>query len=146
MSIKADGIRCFLYYDNDYLYSIKNPFIVNKLKKNNSKDIYLLDCEYIENDQDAQDLARNIKSGYRGMGSFGDFVLYTNGEYIPEPAEEFDRLHTKLFDICIDIITKPPIEIAKNLLSRHIDINTIAIATGLSIAEIQQLKDKTWSS
>ncbi len=104
------------------------------------------DCEYIENDQDAQDLARNIKSGYRGMGSFGDFVLYTNGEYIPEPAEEFDRLHTKLFDICIDIITKPPIEIAKNLLSRHIDINTIAIATGLSIAEIQQLKDKTWSS
>ena len=104
------------------------------------------DCEYIENDQDAQDLARNIKSGYRGMGSFGDFVLYTNGEYIPEPAKEFDRLHTKLFDICIDIITKPPIEIAKNLLSRHIDINTIAIATGLSIAEIQQLKDKTWSS
>ena len=30
VSIKADGIRCILYYDNDYLYSIKNPFIVNK--------------------------------------------------------------------------------------------------------------------
>ena len=104
------------------------------------------DCEYIENDQDAQDLARNIKSGYGGMGSFGDFILSTNGEYIPDPAEEFGQLKTKLFDICIDIITKPPIEIAKNLLSRHIDINTIAIATGLSIAEIQQLKDKTWSS
>ena len=42
VSIKADGIRCFLYYDNDYLYSIKNPFIVNKLKKNNSKDIYCI--------------------------------------------------------------------------------------------------------
>jgi predicted transposase/invertase (TIGR01784 family) len=32
------------------------------------------------------------------------------------------------------------IEIAKNLLSQNIDINTISIATGLSIAEIRQLK------
>lgn len=104
------------------------------------------ECEYIENEQDAQDLARSIKSGYGGMGSFGDFILSTNGKYIPGPAEEFGQLKTKLFDICIDIITKPPIEIAKNLLSRHIDINTIAIATGLSIAEIQQLKNKSRSS
>jgi hypothetical protein len=104
------------------------------------------DCEYIENDQDAQDLARSIKSGYRGMASFGDFTLYTNGKYLPGPAAEFDRLHTKLFDVCVDIITKPPIEIAKNLLARHIDINTIAIATGLSIAQIQQLKNKSRSS
>ena len=34
----------------------------------------------------------------------------------------------------------------KNLLSQNIDINTISTATGLSIAEIQQLKDKIWSS
>ena len=32
------------------------------------------------------------------------------------------------------------IEIAKNLLSQNIDINTVSIAIGLSIAEIQQLK------
>ena len=35
---------------------------------------------------------------------------------------------------------KGTIEIAKNLLSQNIDINTISIATGLSIAEIRQLK------
>ena len=33
------------------------------------------------------------------------------------------------------------IEIAKNLLSQNIDINTISTATGLSIAEIEKLKD-----
>lgn len=32
------------------------------------------------------------------------------------------------------------IEIAKNLLSQNIDINTISTATGLSIADIQKLK------
>ena len=33
------------------------------------------------------------------------------------------------------------IEIAKNLLSQNIDINTISTATGLSIAKIEKLKD-----
>ena len=33
------------------------------------------------------------------------------------------------------------IEIAKNLLSQNIHINTISTATGLSIAEIEKLKD-----
>jgi len=32
------------------------------------------------------------------------------------------------------------IEIAKNLLSQNIDINTISTSTGLSIADIQKLK------
>ncbi len=32
------------------------------------------------------------------------------------------------------------IEIAKNLLSQNIDINTISIATSLSIKEIEKLK------
>lgn len=32
------------------------------------------------------------------------------------------------------------IEIAKNLLSQNIDINTISTVTGLSIADIQKLK------
>ena len=32
------------------------------------------------------------------------------------------------------------IEIAKNLLSQNIDINTISTATGLSIADIKKLK------
>jgi hypothetical protein len=41
------------------------------------------------------------------MGSFNDFVLYTNGKYLLEPDEEFDRLRTKLFNICVDMITKP---------------------------------------
>lgn len=51
VSIKADGLRCFLYYDNE-VYSIINTFIVNKIKnnlnKNILKNIYLLDCEYIK--------------------------------------------------------------------------------------------------
>ena len=33
------------------------------------------------------------------------------------------------------------IEIAKNLLSQNIDINTISTATGLSVKEIIKLKD-----
>jgi hypothetical protein len=66
------------------------------------------DCEYVENEQGAKDLARNIKSIYiGGMGSFNDFVLHTNGKYIKEPSMQFDRLQTDLFDACVDIITKP---------------------------------------
>lgn len=53
VSIKADGLRCFLYYD-DSIYSILQPFVEKKIKKSifktnkNVKGIYLLDCEYIE--------------------------------------------------------------------------------------------------
>jgi hypothetical protein len=46
-SIKADGLRCFLYYD-EYIYSIIHPFIITNIEKNNLKGVYLLDCEYIE--------------------------------------------------------------------------------------------------
>ena len=46
-SIKADGLRCFLYYDK-YIYSIFNPFNITKLTKTEFKDTYLLDCEYIK--------------------------------------------------------------------------------------------------
>ena len=66
------------------------------------------DCEYIKNEKDVKDLVRNIMHSYRrGMGSFTDFALYTNGEYIPGPDLEFDRLRTQLFDMCVDIITIP---------------------------------------
>ena len=34
------------------------------------------------------------------------------------------------------------IEIAKNLLSSKVDINTIVISTGLSVEEIETIKDK----
>jgi hypothetical protein len=64
-------------------------------------------CEYVGNQEDAKELARNIMHSYGGMGSFNDFVLYTNGKYLLEPDEEFDRLRTKLFNICVDMITKP---------------------------------------
>ena len=47
-SIKADGLRCFLYYDKNNIYSIINPFLIKELQKSNVNDIYLLDCEYIE--------------------------------------------------------------------------------------------------
>ena len=47
VSIKADGLRCFLYYD-EYIYSIFNPFKLTKITKVDFKDIYLLDCEYIK--------------------------------------------------------------------------------------------------
>ena len=39
---------------------------------------------------------------------------------------------------------KGTIEIAKNLLSQNIDINTISTATALSIAEIEKLKDQVF--
>jgi hypothetical protein len=65
-------------------------------------------CEYVTNKEEANELARNILHSYRGgMGSFSDFSLYTNGEYIPGPATEFDRLKTQLPELCIDIITRP---------------------------------------
>lgn len=65
------------------------------------------DCEYVINKGEANDLARNIMSGYGGMASFGGFVLYTNGKYLPEPAEKFSKLKTQLFNSCVDIITRP---------------------------------------
>ena len=65
-------------------------------------------CEYAENEEDTKKLARVIMRSYRGgMGSFNDLVLYTNGKCLPEPAEEFDRLKNKLFNVCVDTITKP---------------------------------------
>ena len=47
-SIKADGLRCFLYYDGKDVYTITNPFNVSKVQKSKSKKICILDCEYIE--------------------------------------------------------------------------------------------------
>ena len=41
VSIKADGVRCFLYYD-EFIYSITTKLYETKKKG------YLLDCEYIE--------------------------------------------------------------------------------------------------
>jgi MoaA/NifB/PqqE/SkfB family radical SAM enzyme len=38
--------------------------------------------------------------------------------------------------------SKKAIEIAKNLLSQNIDINTISVATGLNLEEILKLKNK----
>ena len=48
VSVKADGLRCFLYYDTDSIYSIFNTFTVKKIHENKLKEYYLLDCEYIE--------------------------------------------------------------------------------------------------
>ena len=47
-SIKADGLRCFLYYDGKDVYMITNPLNVSKVQKSKSKKICILDCEYIE--------------------------------------------------------------------------------------------------
>lgn len=47
-SIKADGLRCFLFYDSKNINSIVNPFTISKIDKTKLKDIYLLDCEFIE--------------------------------------------------------------------------------------------------
>ena len=47
-SIKADGLRCFLLYDGKNINSIVNPFTISKIDKTKLKDIYLLDCEFIE--------------------------------------------------------------------------------------------------
>jgi len=46
-SIKADGIRCFLYYNNKKIYSILHPFESKEIGKTKNKNTYLLDCEYI---------------------------------------------------------------------------------------------------
>ena len=46
VSIKADGLRCFLYYEK-YIYSIFNTFEVKNISKTKIKDICLVDCEYI---------------------------------------------------------------------------------------------------
>ena len=43
VSIKADGVRCFLYYD-EFIYSITTNTKLYETKKKG----YLLDCEYIE--------------------------------------------------------------------------------------------------
>lgn len=48
-----------------------------------------------------------MRSYSGGMSSFNDFVLYTNGKCLPEPDKEFDRLTNKLFNVCVDTITKP---------------------------------------
>ena len=47
-SIKADGLRCFLYYDGKDIYTITNPFDVVKLQKSTSKKVCIMDCEYIK--------------------------------------------------------------------------------------------------
>ena len=46
-SIKADGLRCFLYYNDNKIYSILHPFEVKEIGKIKNKNTYLLDCEYI---------------------------------------------------------------------------------------------------
>jgi len=46
-SIKADGLRCFLYYNNKKIYSIIHPFEIKEIGKTKNKHTYLLDCEYI---------------------------------------------------------------------------------------------------
>lgn len=69
---------------------------------------YRGDCEYVENEQGAKDLARNIMRSYvGGMGSFNDFVLHTNGKYIKEPSMHFASLKHKLFEACVDMISNP---------------------------------------
>lgn len=47
-SIKADGVRCFLYYGEKKVYSITNPFVEKEIKNNNTNKVCLFDCEYIE--------------------------------------------------------------------------------------------------
>ena len=49
-------------------------------------------------------IAENILSVYGGMCTFGDVVIYKNGEYLKEEHREFDKLRTKLFIQCEEAI------------------------------------------
>jgi len=86
----------------EILGSVNEPFFIKTLR------CFRGDCEYVVNEQEAHDLNRKILNFCRGgMGSFNDLVLSSEDGKILEEDAEFYKLKTKLFSVCVDIITKP---------------------------------------
>lgn len=50
---------------------------------------------------DVSDASRKILHMYRGMGSFNDVLIYTNGTYPRGPNEELDLLRHRLYEIAL---------------------------------------------
>lgn len=50
---------------------------------------------------DVSEASRKILHMYRGMGSFNDVLIYTNGTYPRGPNEELDLLRNRLYEIAL---------------------------------------------
>ena len=68
------------------------------------------DCEFVENEQDANRIRREILHIYGGMGSFSDFDLGSfdeSGYFIEhKQGNKLSSLKTKLFDTILNQLEK----------------------------------------
>lgn len=53
---------------------------------------------------DVSEASRKILHMYRGMGSFNDVLIYTNGTYPCGPSEELDLLRNRLYEIALYLV------------------------------------------